>query len=78
MRILERVEKEINKIGIKVDDFPPPEWRRRIDVLESVTDKVNTKLETIDKNNSSEHHSITLLVESIKTKLDLISNGKQP
>ena len=73
VKIIERIEIQLNKISDKVETLPPPEWRRRIEILEAEYTKANVEIRSLDKINSIEHGQILILLESIKTKLDMLA-----
>jgi hypothetical protein len=72
VKIIERMESQINRISDKVETLPPPEWRRRIEILETEYAKISTEMKALDKINAAEHSQMLILLESIKTKLDLL------
>jgi hypothetical protein len=67
-----RIEKQIDTITTKIDALPPPEWKRRIEILESQYTTISNQLDAVDKTNTSEHGQILVLLEGIKTKVDMI------
>ena len=71
-KILSRVEAEINKISTKVETLPPPEWRRRIEILETHDAVLDKNLNTLEDANSDGHAKILILLEGIKTKVEAI------
>ncbi len=70
LKILTRVENEINKISDKVETLPPPEWRRRIEILENHDTTIDNKLNTLENTNNEGHAKILILLEGIKTKVE--------
>lgn len=77
MKILSRVESEISKLSTKMDNLPPPEWKRRIEILESGREVNSANIVTLKDNNTSEHSNILLILKEINTKLEFL-DGKQP
>lgn len=67
-----KIEKQIDNIILKMDALPPPEWKRRIELLESQYATISSQLNDVDKTNTSEHGQILVLLEGIKTKVDMI------
>jgi hypothetical protein len=70
MKILERVETEISKLSIKMDNLPPPDWRRRVEILEEGRETNAKKIDALDKNNTTQHTDIQLILKEINTKMD--------
>jgi hypothetical protein len=77
MKILSRVEVEISKLSTKIDNLPHPEWKRRIEILEQGRQENAAHITELDKNNSTEHSSILIILKEINTKLEFL-DGKQP
>ena len=75
---IDKIEKQLNKIDDHLSILDPTDICRRINNLENVNEEQNIAINTLDKNNTAEHTKVLLLLESIKTKLDLQSNGKVP
>ena len=71
----------ITNIATYVEHLPPPEgctpsadWRRRIEVLENNCIMYTKEIIQLDRTNATEHSQILILLEGIKTKLELISD----
>jgi hypothetical protein len=75
MKILARVEVEISRISTKMDNLPPPDWRRRIEILEDGREQNAVKIETLDTNNTTQHSDITVMLKEINTKLEFLTKG---
>lgn len=70
-----RLESHLEKIGTKIDQLPHPEWRRRVEVLENQYKEIKTEIKQNNSSNNLDHQQIFILLESIKTTLELIKNG---
>ena len=71
-KLLSRVENELIKISNKVDDLPPPDWKRRIEILENQRAIDETRTIEQYKANQDDHNKILILLEGIKAKIELI------
>jgi hypothetical protein len=78
MKILSRVESEIGKLSVKMDNLPPPEWKRRIEILEAGRETNAEHIIALDKNNSTEHSNILVILKEINTKLEFMDNKGTP
>jgi hypothetical protein len=67
-----KLERELQRLHDKIDVLPHPEWRRRIELLETQYGESVKSVLQVDKKNAEDHQQIFVLLESIKTKLDLI------
>ena len=70
--ISSKLESHLEKISNKIDSLPPPDWRRRIELLETQFSETRKEVIAVDKKNTEDHQKISLLLESIKTKVDML------
>jgi hypothetical protein len=55
---------KIQKLSDKIDALPPADWRRRIEILEDITDKLTTQMFALDKSNVEAHAKLTTILEN--------------
>jgi hypothetical protein len=61
-----------------MDNLPPPEWKRRIEILEAGRETNAEHIIALDKNNSTEHSNILVILKEINTKLEFMDNKGTP
>lgn len=72
IKLLNRVELELSRIFNKIDSWPTEDWRRRIDILETNQTEASNKLDYSNQKNQDEHNKILVLLEGIKTTVDIL------
>ena len=69
---LSSIDTELSKITYKIDNLPPKEWRRRVEILETKEENLDETMNIINTKNIEDHSKILVLLEKITTTLDLI------
>jgi hypothetical protein len=68
--VLNHVSNQLTKIESIVTAISPPDLTRRIERIEKTADDNNTRLNTLDKNNSEQHANLLITLEQIKVKVE--------
>jgi hypothetical protein len=64
----------IQRLQDKTTQLPPEDWRRRIEMVEIQTITTSDYTRNIDKQNSENHAKILILLENIKTKVEMMTS----
>jgi len=54
--------------------IPSEDWRRRIELMETKSDLLSNYTASVDKQNAEDHSRILILLENIKTKVEMLTD----
>jgi hypothetical protein len=76
VQVLSRIDLELAKISTKIENLPPPDWRRRIELLEISQNDEQKRLLENNKENQDQHSRILILLEGLKTTVEVLKENK--
>ena len=69
---IKHIQNYIYELPPKAGCTPTNEWRRRIETTENENKEAKKEINLLEKTNATEHSQILILLEGIKTKLEIL------